>query len=604
MGGPAADVGARAIGTSTYPVPATGVIFVATTGSDANVGTLAAPVATMQRAVNLASTGTTIVVRGGSYNTPWSCSKANITVQPYPNETVWFDGTVVLTGFTASTSAATWFAPWVLVTDHSPSPVSGALESTEPGWYYTDPLYPTAPWPEMVFLDGVALTRVATEAEVVPGTFYVRGTASGTNSFTWTSSHIVIGDDPTGREVRVTNTAKGTGSGSDGRGCALTGANITIRGVGWRRWGTHIGMRGIVYANGNADNLTIEHCVFEDSTGMGLGAANGDDVTIRHCTIRRHGIMGLYLASAWRVTVEDCLIVDNNTRYFRFAPESGDIKCGRVRDSIFRRNRFGGTTQTSSKCSGLWFDVVCYNVQVYSNDFRDCGHHGLIWEISTNLIAADNLFSRVADMPFRCDSSSGVEFWNNTIVDCSHDSDRGTASAPRPMWLVRSTRVYLDLLAQGNVMATDSRRPQPDPTISWELNPHRQGNNAWGPSPYPGELIRIQNSLNNTPYSGMGIMFAGGTIYNRVTGLDPTTALFSRPTGAIGGVTPAATLASWQAFSGQDVGSVSETATRIVTAEGVVTSLPVGLVRADLPAAVAAVLPTELVDAPRVGAWR
>ena len=49
------------------PASAATTLFVATNGNDANPGTQAAPLATIQRAVALAAPGTTIVIRGGTY---------------------------------------------------------------------------------------------------------------------------------------------------------------------------------------------------------------------------------------------------------------------------------------------------------------------------------------------------------------------------------------------------------------------------------------------------------------------------------------------------------------------------------------------------------
>lgn len=52
---------------ATTPPPATGTLFVATNGNDANPGTLSQPLATIQRAHDLVQPGGTIAVRGGTY---------------------------------------------------------------------------------------------------------------------------------------------------------------------------------------------------------------------------------------------------------------------------------------------------------------------------------------------------------------------------------------------------------------------------------------------------------------------------------------------------------------------------------------------------------
>jgi len=80
------------------PPPAT-ALYVATNGDDGNPGTLAAPLATIQRAVDLAQPGYTIHIRGGTY-APSSniqilkngTSSQPITLRNYGNERVVIDG--------------------------------------------------------------------------------------------------------------------------------------------------------------------------------------------------------------------------------------------------------------------------------------------------------------------------------------------------------------------------------------------------------------------------------------------------------------------------------------------------------------------------------
>ena len=63
---------------------ATATYYVATNGSDSNAGTLAAPLATIQKAVSLVSAGGTIAVRGGTYalSTNITISKSGTSSAP------------------------------------------------------------------------------------------------------------------------------------------------------------------------------------------------------------------------------------------------------------------------------------------------------------------------------------------------------------------------------------------------------------------------------------------------------------------------------------------------------------------------------------------
>lgn len=71
--------------------------YVATTGNDGNSGTLAAPLATINRACQLSGPGDTVLVRGGTYlqRVSLGCTgsaSARLRFAPYPNEQVVIDG--------------------------------------------------------------------------------------------------------------------------------------------------------------------------------------------------------------------------------------------------------------------------------------------------------------------------------------------------------------------------------------------------------------------------------------------------------------------------------------------------------------------------------
>ncbi len=93
---------------------------VATTGSDANPGTKARPLATIQAAVNKLQPGDTCLVRGGTYRETVTFPRSGtagkpITLSPYGNERVTVSGCDVVTGWTHQTNNI-WKAamPWTL----------------------------------------------------------------------------------------------------------------------------------------------------------------------------------------------------------------------------------------------------------------------------------------------------------------------------------------------------------------------------------------------------------------------------------------------------------------------------------------------------------
>jgi hypothetical protein len=81
------------------PIPSTGDFYVATSGNDANPGTIIAPFRTIQKAVNSATAGSVILVRGGTYNQRVTFTSANsglagryVTLAEYRGENAILDG--------------------------------------------------------------------------------------------------------------------------------------------------------------------------------------------------------------------------------------------------------------------------------------------------------------------------------------------------------------------------------------------------------------------------------------------------------------------------------------------------------------------------------
>jgi parallel beta-helix repeat protein len=86
---------------------------VASTGSDANPGSLAQPFATLNRAVSAVAPGDTVLVRGGIYAQTvnlWAqgTPAARLTFQSYPGETAILDGTTLPANTTLVTISGEW----------------------------------------------------------------------------------------------------------------------------------------------------------------------------------------------------------------------------------------------------------------------------------------------------------------------------------------------------------------------------------------------------------------------------------------------------------------------------------------------------------------
>lgn len=104
---PTTLVGAAPLGTTAYVVPG-GAIFVSTGGRDTNAGTATSPKATLAGALAAAPAGGTIVLRGGVYKDSGLRPTRAVSIQAYPGETVWFDGTGTTQWFVIVKAAVQW----------------------------------------------------------------------------------------------------------------------------------------------------------------------------------------------------------------------------------------------------------------------------------------------------------------------------------------------------------------------------------------------------------------------------------------------------------------------------------------------------------------
>lgn len=415
---PTADAGALPIGTASYTPPAD-AIYVATSGNDTTgTGAIGTPFRTLARALSAAVAGKTIVLRSGVYHeggsnhasaTGVSVYKNNITIQNYPGEPVWFDGSSVQTGWTQSGS--TWSIPWTKTFDHSPTSTSGASDTGGTGWQWINPNYPCAPFPEQVFIDDTPLTQVGSLAECTTGKFFVQGSET---SKIFTPTTLYIGSDPTGKVVNVTDMHVFLNLGS-----GYTG--LTFRGIGVRRYGNALPQYGVFRfdGNNNVSNSLVENVVFEDMATLAATSNNCHGNTFRKVTFRRIGYRATGGYRSDNLTFDRILIEYCNTENFNSSPDSGCVKVTQsqhvtLNNSILR----------DSKCKGMWFDMSVYDMKVYNNDFLRLKDTAAFFEISGTGICANNLFVDNPAEAIKVNNTDNMRIWNNTIVRCGDLSQK------------------------------------------------------------------------------------------------------------------------------------------------------------------------------------
>lgn len=329
--------GAAALGSTSYPIPSTGtVVYMSTSGSDANPGTIGSPKATLAGAVAASGSDGTIVVRGGVYEvaalTTIPSGRTMTTIQAYPGETVHFDGSVAKTGWTADGSKWTAsYTPLALIT------LSGQWGSDDNAAIQVA---------DQVWIDGVRQTPVADNTTPGAGQFSVnRG--SGT---------ISIGTNPTGKSVRVSRATN----------LALMVSPTTWLGIGVRRFSpTAVEWAGSAIYSADQDKVAgslFQDCVFEQMSTSAINLSDNADVTIRSCTIQDCGHSGVHMSGGTLLFTQN-LLRRINFQKWRAEPTTAAVKIIRADQFTVSHNHISDVWGAM----GIWLDVSCTRWAIVGN---------------------------------------------------------------------------------------------------------------------------------------------------------------------------------------------------------------------------------------------
>ena len=390
---PAAGAGAARLGTTSYPVPA-GARFVAPTGSDANDGSLAQPWRTLGHAVSVSPSGSTIVMRAGTYREGDITDYGKtLTIQPYPHEAVIVRGTQVTTGFVAAAGGRAWVrsgwnyqfprnAPSVLIT----------------------PAAPLADAPDMVFVDGRQLRQVADVSQVRGSTFAVD----------YAKHQLAIGVNPSGHTIEATT--------FDVALTLVKANNSIIRGIQFDEFATpyypHAALRD--YSSG----VTFENDIVTQNATAGI-TEMGQNATVSHCTLTFNGQLGMHVYLASNIRLYASRITDNNVAGFANDQEAGGVKVMTTNAFTADSNRID-----HNHGNGLWFDIGSTNAVVVHNDASANELAGIQYEISSNGTIAGNVATGNYVTGILVNESAHVQVWNNVLY--GNGSGLAVWEGPRP----------------------------------------------------------------------------------------------------------------------------------------------------------------------------
>jgi hypothetical protein len=312
-------VGSAPVGSTTYAIPQAGqVLYVSTSGADSSPGTLASPKRTLGAAISAASSGAVIVLRAGSYHESLTVSKA-VTIQAYPDEAVWLDG---------STVYATWAGsgPWTSALGPDWDPIDSSR------YAYSDP---AANLPEQVWVDGVALKQLPDGQAPAVGQFSVNRTAQT----------ITIGTNPSGKQVRV----------ADLNHCLVFTATCNVYGLGVRRYSPLAieGISAMFYFGGSSQGSVIENVVLQDSGVTGINTAR--QITLRDVTVQDCNQSGIQATTADDLRIERFVVRRCNRGRWQMEPITAGIKITKSERTVILH----GLISDVPDGGGLWWDTFC-----------------------------------------------------------------------------------------------------------------------------------------------------------------------------------------------------------------------------------------------------
>ena len=204
-------------------------------------------------------------------------------------------------------------------------------------------------------------------------------------------------------------------------------------------------------------NSRFENMVIEDNATVGIGVYNANAV-VQSVTSRRNGLSGGNVHRADGVQVIDSLFEANNDQNFNRAPSAGGLKITKSRPVTVRESVFRNTNG-----HGLWLDEAVQNATVVDNDFVDNTGIGVICEISSSALIANNVATNNGMSGIRITNSDNVAIWNNTVrhnrraLDMAKDNRDGSDPSipghdtryPAQSWMLENVSVGNNILQAG-----------------------------------------------------------------------------------------------------------------------------------------------------------
>lgn len=466
--------GSLPVGQASYPVPSD-AIHVSPTGSDSASGASGVPLRTVAAALQKAGSGATIVLHAGIYHeADLKVPQGHkVTIQNAPGEAAWLDGARTVSGFTAQGS--TWVKDgWNVHLDHSPTYTRGASDDGGTWWKFLNDTHPMAAHPDQVWVNGARQRQVASASQVTNGTFYVD---EGNN-------RLVLGTNPNGAEVVAIDLADGL---------TVLGDGTTIRGIGLRNYGNAVPDMGALTLY--ARNVTLENVQVLNAASGGIGVFRSG-ATLNRVTVRDAGQIGIQGNEADGITMDRVTVTGANAEHFNPTPAAGAIKFTRSRGITLRNSQV-----TGADGNGVWVDESSYDLSLSSSTIADNTGRGVFVELSEKAVVVNNRIADNGGEQVRIGNSARVQLWNNVI-----------SGATIPVQIAQDART-----ASNTAYAVDTRRPSPDPEMTWLVKGTTIGNNVIQSTGSVSGLLMVEDYSKRFTGSGM-VASDNGNVFSRAGG--------------------------------------------------------------------------------------
>lgn len=403
--------GPTAIPDTAYPVLA-GAVFVSPSGNDAAAGTKTAPLRTLAKAVSKAPAGGTVVLRKGVYRESVTFGKA-LTIQPYPHEQAWLDGSVPLprSGWNKTTNGywMSWSTPSFCMNGYYSKPLTA--QGTQGPRAYGDAAAgasadrPIPQDPQQVWINGVPQRQLAFGSKLTAGTF----------AYDWANRRLYLPTVPTTGNLEAA---------AKPNAMIIGKTRATVRGLGIRRYATSQSpntSHGALYLG--ASVVVLERNLFTDMSAGAVSYSNPQPGSrVESNVFYRNGYTGIQgngsSATGARndLVIRGNLLVNQNDQKFgnkcTYACGPAAIKIGHMVGFVISGNKVTDTTG-----SGLWCDLDCSDGSYQSNVIERVTKHGIFDEVSNKSVVANNVV-RNAEGCITV-ASANVTVAHNTVSDCN-----------------------------------------------------------------------------------------------------------------------------------------------------------------------------------------